>query len=55
MSENTTNTNTTNTNTNTNTPIYEALAARLGMDPLGVLDTPVKKLSLWERVVAWLR
>lgn len=59
MSENTnnnTNTNTNiNTNTNTNTPIYTALAVKLGMDPLGILDVPVKKPSLWERVVAWLR
>jgi hypothetical protein len=53
MSENT-NTNT-DTNTDTDTPIYEALAAKLGIDPLGILDAPVRKPPLWERVVAWLR
>jgi hypothetical protein len=51
MSENTN----TNTNTNTDTHIYAAVAEKLGIDPLGILDVPVKNLSLWERVVAWLR
>jgi len=39
----------------TNTPIYAAVVADLGIDPLGVLDTTVKKPSLWKRVLAWLR
>lgn len=42
-------------NTNTDTPIYAAVTEKLGIDPLGVLDSPVKRPSLWERVVAWLR